>query len=160
LRRAIADVDKDIPVSNIKTLEERISDSSRDARAIAQLSGFFAVFALLLSAIGLYGVMAYNVSRRTREIGIRIAIGAQRQNVLWMVMRESLLVVMIGVILGIPVALGMGHFISSQLFGLSPRDPLTLAAAALFLVAASVVASYLPARRAAEIDPMIALRYE
>jgi len=160
LRRAIADVDKDIPVSNIKTLEERISDSSRDARAIAQLSGFFAVFALLLSAIGLYGVMAYNVSRRTREIGIRIAIGAQRQTVLWMVMRESLLVVMIGVILGIPVALGMGHFISSQLFGLSPRDPLTLAAAALFLVAASVVASYLPARRAAEIDPMIALRYE
>ena len=77
-----------------------------------------------------------------------------------MVMRESLLVVMIGVILGIPVALGMGHFISSQLFGLSPRDPLTLAAAALLLLAASVIASYLPARRAAEIDPMIALRYE
>jgi ABC-type antimicrobial peptide transport system permease subunit len=147
-------------VSNIKTLVERISDSSHDARAIAQLSGFFAVFALLLSVIGLYGVMAYNVSRRTREIGIRMAIGAQRQTVLRMVMRESLLVVMIGVILGIPVALSMGHLISSQLFGLSPRDPLTLAAAALLLLAASVIASYLPARRAAETDPMVALRYE
>ncbi len=160
LRRAIADVDNKLPVSNIRTLVERISDSSREARAIAQLSGFFAVFALLLAAIGLYGVMAYNVSRRTREIGIRMAIGAQRHAVLRMVMRESLLVVMIGVAVGIPAALGMGHFISSQLFGLSPRDPLTLAAAALLLLAASVVASFLPARRAAEIDPMVALRYE
>jgi predicted permease len=160
LRRAIADVDSNIPVSNIQTLVERISDSSHDAKAIAQLSGFFAVFALLLSVIGLYGVMAYSVSRRTREIGIRMAIGAQRQTVLRMVMRESLLVVMIGVILGIPVSLSVGHLISSQLFGLSPRDPLTLAAAALLLLAASVIASYLPARRAAEIDPMVALRYE
>jgi predicted permease len=160
LGRAIADVDSNIPVSNIKTLVERISDSSHDARAIAQLSGFFAVFALLLSVIGLYGVMAYNVSRRTREIGIRMAIGAQRQTVLRMVMRESLLVVMIGVVLGIPVALSIGHLISSQLYGLSPRDPLTLAAAALLLLAASVIASYLPARRAAETDPMVALRYE
>jgi predicted permease len=160
LRRAIADVDSNIPVSNIRTLVERISDSAHDARAIAQLSGFFAVFALLLGAIGLYGVMAYNVSRRTREIGIRMAIGAQRHTVLRMVMRESLLVVTIGVALGIPAALGMGHFISSQLFGLSPRDPLTLTAASLLLTAASVVASYLPARRAAEIDPMVALRHE
>jgi ABC-type antimicrobial peptide transport system permease subunit len=160
LRRAIADVDSNIPVSNIRTLVERITDSAHDARAIAQLSGFFAVFALLLGAIGLYGVMAYNVSRRTREIGIRMAIGAQRHTVLRMVMRESLLVVTIGVALGIPAALGMGHFISSQLFGLSPRDPLTLTAASLLLTAASVVASYLPARRAAEIDPMVALRHE
>jgi predicted permease len=160
LPRAITDVDKNIPVSNIRTLVERISDFSHDARAIAQLSGFFAVFALLLAAIGLYGVMAYNVSRRTREIGIRLAIGAQRRTVLRMVMRESLLVVMIGIILGIPVALGMGHFISSQLFGLSPRDPLTLAAASLLLLAASLGASYLPAQRAAKIDPMVALRYE
>jgi predicted permease len=160
LRRAIADVDGNIPVSNIKTLTERISDSAHDAWAISQLSGFFAVFALLLGAIGLYGVMAYNVSRRTREIGIRMAIGAQRHTVLRMVMRESLLVVTIGVVLGIPAALAMGHFISSQLFGLSPRDPLTLTAASLLLIAASVVASYLPARRAAEIDPMVALRHE
>jgi predicted permease len=160
LRRAIAEIDGSIPVMSIKTLTERISDSSHDTRAIAQLSGFFAVFALLLGAIGLYGVMAYNVSRRTHEIGIRMAIGAQRHTVLRMVMRESLLVVMLGVVLGIPAALGMGHFISSQLFGLSPRDPVTLAAATLLLLAASVVASYLPARRAAEIDPMVALRHE
>ncbi|HLJ89882.1 MAG TPA: ABC transporter permease, partial [Candidatus Angelobacter sp.] len=160
LRHAVADVDRNIAVSSIRTLIERINDSTHDARAIAQLSGFFAAFALLLSAIGLYGVMAYSVSRRTREIGIRIAIGAQRRTVLRMVMRESLLVVVIGVAVGIPAALGMGHFISSQLFGLSPRDPLTLAAAAVLLLTASAIASYLPARRAAEIDPMVALRYE
>ncbi len=160
LQHTIADVDSNIPVSNIRTLAERISDSAHDARAIAQLSGFFAAFALLLGGIGLYGVMAYSVSRRTREIGIRMAIGAQRGTVLRMVMRESLVLVVLGIALGIPAAVGMGHFISSQLFGLSPRDPLTLAAASLLLVAASIVASYLPARRAAEIDPMVALRHE
>jgi len=160
LRRAIAEVDGNILVSNLRTMSERISDSEQYARAIAQLSAFFAVLALLLGAIGLYGVMEYNVSRRTHEIGIRMAIGAQPGTVLRMVMFESLLVVTIGVGVGIPAALGMGHFVSSQLFGLSPRDPLILALAALFLLVASILASYLPARRAAKVDPMVALRHE
>ena len=160
LRRAIADVDTKIPVFNISTLSERVSDSSHDARAIAQLSGFFGLLALMLAAIGLYGVMAYNVSRRTREIGVRMAIGAEGYHVLRMVMRESLLVVIIGLALGIPAALGMGRLVSSQLYDLSPRDPVTLALATVLLLIACVLAAYLPARRAARIDPMVALRHE
>jgi len=158
LRHAIADVDSNIPISSIVPLTQRVSDSTRDAQAIAQLSSFFGIVALLLAAIGLYGVMAYGVSRRTHEIGIRVAVGAQPYNVLRMILGESLLVVTIGVALGIPAALAMGRVISSQLFGLSPHDPITLGLASLLLLIASMLASYVPARRAAKIDPMVALR--
>lgn len=160
LRRAIAELDSKVPVFNITSLAQRVSDSAHDARAIARLSGFFGLLALVLASIGLYGVMAYNVSRRTREIGVRMAIGAEASHVLRMVMRESLLVVTIGVALGIPAALGMGRLISSQLYGLSPRDPITLTFSTLLLLVACALASYLPARRAARIDPMVALRHE
>ena len=160
VRRAIAEIDSKIPVFGVSNLSQRVSDSAHDARAIAQLSGFFGLLALVLAAIGLYGVMAYNVSRRTREIGVRMAIGAEAYHVLRMVMRESLLVVIIGVVLGIPAALGMGRLISSQLYNLSPRDPVTLALAIVLLLVACILAAYLPARRAARIDPMVALRHE
>lgn len=160
LRRAIADLDNKIPVFGVMSLSQRISDSVSAVRAIAQLSGFFGLLALVLASIGLYGVMAYNVSRRTREIGVRMAIGAEAHHVLRMVMRESLLIVIIGLALGIPAALGMGRLVSSQLFGLSARDPITLAVAALLLLIACILAAWLPARRAARIDPMIALRHE
>ncbi|HEY6252087.1 MAG TPA: ABC transporter permease [Candidatus Angelobacter sp.] len=160
LRRAITELDSKIPVFGITSLSQRVSDSAHDARAIAQLSGFFGLLALVLASIGLYGVMAYNVCRRTREIGVRMAIGAQAYDVLRMVMRESLLVVTIGVVLGIPAALGMGRLISSQLYGLSARDPITLVLATLLLVVACIMASYLPARRAARVNPMVALRHE
>jgi predicted permease len=160
LRRAIAEVDSKIPVFSFTTLTQRVNEAAHDARAIAQLSGFFGLLAMVLACVGLYGVMAYNVSRRTREIGVRMAIGANAANVLRMVMRESLLVVMIGIAIGIPAALGMGRLISNQLFGLSPRDPITLALSTLLLLIACILASYLPARRAARIDPMVALRHE
>ena len=158
--RAIAEIDRTIPIGSITTLTQRVSDSTRDAKAVAQLSGIFGLLALLLASIGIYGVIAHNVSRRTHEIGVRMAVGAQARDVLHMVLRESLLVVMIGVIVGIPAAFGMGHVIASQLFGLSSRDSVTMMASTLLILSASLIASYLPARRAARTDPMIALRHE
>jgi predicted permease len=160
LRRAIGEVDSRIPVYGIASLAQRVSDSTRDARAITQLSGFFGLLALVLASIGLYGVMAYNISRRTREIGVRIAIGAEAGHVLRMVMRESFLVVTIGIALGVPAALGIGRLISSQLYGLSAHDPITLLLAIALLLVSCILASYLPARRAARTDPMMALRHE
>lgn len=160
LRRVIGEIDSKIPVFSVSSLSQRVSDSSRETRTIAQLSGFFSLLALALASVGLYGVLAYNVSRRTREIGLRMAIGAEAHHVLLMVMRESLLLVMIGIAAGVPVALAMGRLISSQLFGLSAQDPVTLVLATLLLLIACILASYLPARRAAQIDPMVSLRHE
>jgi ABC-type antimicrobial peptide transport system permease subunit len=124
-------------------MSQRVGDSNHETRAIAQLSGFFSLLALALASVGLYGVLASNVSRRTREIGLRMAVGAEDHHVLLMVMRESLLLVMIGIAAGIPVALGMGRLISSQLFGLSAHDPVTLVFATLLLLIACILASYL-----------------
>jgi predicted permease len=160
VRRAVAEVDRDIMVGSVHPLGELVKESAHDARLIAQLSSFFGLLALLLAAIGLYGVMAYNVMRRTGEIGIRMALGAEAGRVLWMVMSESLLVVALGIALGVPAALGLGRLVSSQLFDLSPGDPVTLIIATLLLIATSALASYVPARRAAKVDPMVALRYE
>jgi ABC-type antimicrobial peptide transport system permease subunit len=160
LQHAISEIDHNIPVFGITTLTQRIDDSTRDAKAAAQLSGLFGLLALLLASIGLYGVMAHNVSRRTHEIGVRMAVGAQAGDVEHMVLRESFLVVIVGIFLGIPAALGIGRLISSQLFGLSSHDSLTLVFSALLLLSASVIASYLPARRAARTNPIVALRHE
>ena len=160
VRRAVADIDPNIMVASVRPLRDLVESDTHDARLIAQLASFFGLLALLLAAIGLYGVMAYSVLRRTGEIGVRVALGADPRNVFGMVLRESLLVVVTGVLLGVPVALGCGSLVASQLFGLSPRDPVTLGGAALLLLAASAVASYVPARRATEVDPMVALRYE
>lgn len=157
---AVAEIDRRIRVSGVTTLAQRLTDSTRDARAVAQLSGLFGLLALVLASIGLYGVMAHNVSRRTHEIGVRMAVGAQARDVLRMVLREALAVVLIGILVGIPAAIGMGRIISAQLFGLSPRDSVTLALSTLILLAAAVIASYWPARRAAKTNPMIALRHE
>jgi len=160
VRRAIASGDRNIPVVSTTTLADLVSDSAHDARLIAQLSSLFGLLAVLLAAIGLYGVMAYDVMRRTGEIGIRMALGAEAGRVLWMVMSESLLVVALGIALGVPAALGLGRLVSSQLFDLSPGDPVTLIIATLLLIVTSALASYIPARRAAKVDPMVSLRYE
>jgi ABC-type antimicrobial peptide transport system permease subunit len=116
--------------------------------------------ALLLSCLGLYGILSYAVARRTNEIGIRMALGADRREALWLVLRDALRLVLIGAALGVPAALMAGRLVSSQLFGVSAADPGAIVAATLALLAVAVVASYLPARRATRVDPLTALRYE
>jgi predicted permease len=150
----------DILVTNIVTLSEQIDQSLLQERLVATLSLFFGLVALVLAATGLYGVMAYNVARRRREIGIRMALGAQRGNVIGMVLKEVVLVVLVGVAIGSGAALATTRFISSLLFGLAPNDPATVIFAAIVLIGATALAGYLPARRASKIDPLEALRYE
>jgi hypothetical protein len=129
-------------------------------RVTAALSSFFAGLALLLASIGLYGLMSYAVTRRTREIGIRVAVGAQRKNVLWIVLRETLALTLSRVAIGIPCALAASRLIASMLFGLSPNDLPTIASVSLLLLGVALFAGYLPARRASGIDPVVALRTE
>jgi predicted permease len=160
LRREVRGLDPQLPVFNIKTFAEQINESVSRERLVALLSSFFGLFALLLAALGLYGVMAYAVVRRTREIGIRMALGAQVGNVLWLVLRETLLLIFIGIAIGLPVALAASRLTEGLLFGLTANDPLTLALAVLVLIAIAALAGYLPARRAARVDPLVALRYE
>ena len=127
---------------------------------ISRLSGFFSLLALLLACIGLYGVMSFSVVRRKNEIGIRMALGAEAGAILWMVLRETLILLGIGIVIGIPATLIATHLVRSQLFGLSSSDPLTISAATIAIILVTVLAGYVPARRATKIDPLVALRYE
>jgi predicted permease len=160
VRHTIQSVGKDIPVTGVTTLATRMDETLAQERLVATLSGFFGLTALLLACIGLYGLMAYTVTRRTHEIGIRMALGAQARDVLRLVMQETLLLVLLGVALGLGAAVATTRLISSLLFGLSATDPATLSLAALLLVAVAALAGYLPARRAASVDPIVALREE
>jgi predicted permease len=152
--------DPHLPISFAKTLDTLVSDSAANQIALAKLSGFFAGLALLLACVGLYGVMSYTVAGRTREIGVRMALGARRGDVLELVLREAMLLVAIGLVVGIPLALASGRVLHSFLFGLKSTDPLSLVAVILLLGAVAGVAGFIPARRAAKTDPMRALRYE
>lgn len=147
-------------VLQTQSLSEQVERSLLQERVTAMFSAFFGGLALLLASIGLYGVMSYAVTRRTREIGIRLALGAQPPRVLWMVLGETLALLLAGIAIGIPFALLGTHLIAKQLFGLSPRDPLTLGIVVLALVAVGILAGYLPARRATRVDPIMALRHE
>jgi ABC-type antimicrobial peptide transport system permease subunit len=129
-------------------------------RMLAELSGVFGVLALVLACVGLYGTMSYAVARRTSEIGIRMALGARRGEMLWLVLRETLLLVALGVAIGLPASMAATRFLQDYLFELKPTDPATIGAAAMILAAIAVLAGYLPARRAARVDPLTALRYE
>jgi predicted permease len=153
-------LDPNLPVSNITTFADHIEGAISRERLIALLSSFFGLFALLLAGLGLYGVMAYAVARRTREIGIRMALGAHAGSVLWLVLRETLLLVSIGIAIGLPVALAATRLTKGMLFGLTANDPLTITLATFVMIAIAAIAGYLPARRAAQVDPMIALRQE
>ena len=159
-RRAVAAVGANLPLFDVKTQEQQIAGSLFEEHLFAKLVGCFGLLALLLASIGLYGVMSYAVVRRTSEIGIRVALGAQRGQVLWMVLRETTLLVAAGLGIGLPTALALTRLIRNQLFGLKPTDPFTIAVATLTLVVVAVFAGYLPARRASRVDPMVALRYE
>ncbi len=147
-------------VSSTRTFEQRNADSLFLEQMTARLSSFFAAVALLVAAAGLFGLMSYAVTLRTREIGVRMALGSSRSRILRLILRESLLLTLFGIALGIPCALAAGHFINHMLFGLSSADPTTLTLASLTLIAAGLLAGYLPARRGTRVDPIVALRQE
>jgi ABC-type antimicrobial peptide transport system permease subunit len=160
VRHAVAEVDRSLALSEVRTQDQQIDEALVQERLIARLASFFGTLALALAAIGLYGTMAYTVGRRTNEIGVRVALGASRKQILKMVLREASALVLIGMLLGLPLALAAGRLVASQLYGLKASDPLTLSAAIGLLVAVAGLAAYLPARRASKVDPMVALRYE
>jgi len=160
IRQAVRETDGSLPISDFKTVRQQVESGWAQERLFATLSGFFGLLALLLAAIGLYGVMAYSVARRRNEIGIRMALGAARRDVIRLVLGESLLLVALGTGIGLATALATTRLISAQLFGLAPTDPLTITLATLLLICVAALAGYLPARKAAQTDPMLALRDE
>lgn len=160
IRQAVQSVDHNIPVFNIRLQSDVIARSFAHQRLFATLSSFFGLLALALVSIGLYGLLSYSVARRTHEIGIRMALGAQRVDVLRMVLGESLLLVLIGSVIGLAAAFATTRLISGMLFGLTPTDPLSLALATSLLLIMGALAGWIPARRAANVDPLIALHYE
>jgi putative ABC transport system permease protein len=160
VRAAVWEIDHDQPVIQIRTLENVVTESIWRQHLSASIMGIFAAIALVLSAVGIYGVFSYSVSRRTHEIGIRAALGATRGDILWLVVGEGLALTLIGVGAGNVAALGLTRLLAGLLYGIRPRDPLTFVALSLLLTGVALVATYLPARRAAEVDPMVALRYE
>jgi predicted permease len=160
VRGIVSDADANLPLTEVRTETEQIDYLLFQQRMLARLSGFFGGAALVLACIGLYGLLSYEVARRTRELGIRMALGAQRRDLLKLVVGQGILLALIGAAVGIPTALGVTRFISTMLYGIHADDPLTFAAVALLLILVALAACYIPARRAMRVDPMIALRYE
>jgi ABC-type antimicrobial peptide transport system permease subunit len=156
----VSALDPAVPMLNSGTLQQQINNNILEDRLITTLSGFFGLLALLLAAVGLYGVISYAVTRRTREIGIRMALGAQRTEVAQLVLRDAALMVATGAAIGIPTSLAATRLVQSFLFGISAQDPLAIGLGAAALAAAAAIACYMPARRATKVDPMVALRYE
>jgi predicted permease len=160
VRKAVGQVDPNLPVANFRTQTAQIKQTLFQQRLLSDLSSLFAALALALVCVGLYGVVSYGVAQRTNEIGIRMALGAQRSDVLKLVVGQGLRMTLIGVAIGIGAALVLTRFLSSLLFDVKPTDPLTFIAVSLVLICVALLASYIPARRAAKVDPMVALRYE
>jgi predicted permease len=160
MRRTVAGADPALALWDLKTMESQVAESLYAERMIAVLCACFGALATILAAVGLYGVTAYSVARRTREIGIRMALGAGRDQMLRVVLQEVAILCIAGVGIGLPVSIALGGYVRSQLYGVKPADPLTLALAVLILIGVSLAGGIVPARRAASVDPMIALRYE
>ena len=160
LEQVVRQLDPGVPIYDVRTLEEQVARSLSTDRLIANLATVFGVLATLLAMVGLYGVLAYTVTRRTREMGIRIALGALTRNISWMVLREVLVVIGVGVALALPAIWALTRFVKSQLYGITPLDPVAIIGAVAMLTLVAIVAGFLPARRAARVDPVVALRAE
>jgi ABC-type antimicrobial peptide transport system permease subunit len=160
VRRAMNQFAPDLPLLQPTTQQGQFEESLSNDRLFARLASFFGVLAVLLVATGLYATLAFKVARRTAEIGIRMALGAQRRHVLWLVLRESLALCVAGVVVGLPVAVAGARLLRSMLFGLQPFDPLTFTAALAGVVAVALLAGAVPARKASSVVPMVALRCE
>jgi len=160
LRNAVWSIDKDLPLSGVQAMEERINEQQSPERTFSNFATYFGVLALFLAAIGIYGVMAFLVASRTREIGVRMALGAQRWSILWLVLSSSLRLVLTGVTLGLMAAWGLARLLSKVLFGVSASDPSTYLVAVAVLCSVILLASLVPLRRATAVDPMVVLRYE
>ena len=160
IREAVKQIDPNLPVTGVSTQSEQIERRFLQEKVFARAYALFGGLALVIAAIGLFGLMSYNVSRRTNEIGVRMALGAQRGDVLRLVMNESMVLVLIGIVIGVGTATAAGRLVATQLFGLSPTDASTMAIAGTVMVGVSAFAGYLPARRASRVDPLVALRYE
>ncbi|HEY9517350.1 MAG TPA: ABC transporter permease [Gemmatimonadaceae bacterium] len=160
IRRAVTALDSDLPVSDVRTLDERLQQSIAQPRVSMMLLGLFALMALVLAAVGIYGVLSYTVAQRTRELGIRMALGAESNSVMRLVIRQAMAPALIGVLLGLAGAWGATRLMATLLFGVSATDPATFIMVSLFLLAVALVASWLPARRATRVDPLVALRAE
>jgi ABC-type antimicrobial peptide transport system permease subunit len=158
IRRALSDVDPDFTLLSVQTLQEQVDARFDQQRVVAQMTGLFGFLALILAAIGLYGVTAYSVAKRTSEIGVRMALGANRANVIRLVLRGAFLQIAIGLAIGIPASIGCAHLIASQLYQVKGWDPLVLGGSIVTLGLCALVASIIPAQRAASINPVQALR--
>ena len=160
IKKTVAEIDPDEPVMHIMSMTDVLSESIGDWRFFMEIFGIFAGVAVMLAVVGIYGVMSYSVNERTHEIGVRMALGAQRRDVLGMVTKLGLKLTCVGVGIGMLLAFGLTRVISSLLYGVKPSDPVTYAAVAVGLAAVAMLACYIPARRAIKVDPMVALRYE
>jgi ABC-type antimicrobial peptide transport system permease subunit len=160
LRAVVHDTNSAIPEIEIHTMSGLVDDSLQTDHFVAQLSTAFGLLAIILASVGLYGIMAFTVARRTRDIGIRMALGAGRSKIVRQVLSETLVLMLIGIAVGVPVALAGTRLIKSMLFGLGAVDPVAIIAACSILAVIAGLAGYMPARRASQVDPMVALRYE
>jgi ABC-type antimicrobial peptide transport system permease subunit len=160
VREVVRRVDSNLPLNQVRTQSERINALLTQERVVARLSSFFGSLALLLACIGLYGLLSYEVARRTREIGIRMALGAERLDVTRLILQRGILLTLFGVVAGAGGGLAITRVLSTLLYGVKPADLPTYLAVSLLLVAVALLASYIPARRATKVDPMVALRYE
>ena len=160
IRNEMKRLDASMPVYDVKTVQGQLDETLLTDRLIALLSAGFGLLATVLASVGLYGVMAFIVARRQKELGLRLALGAEPSSVLWIVMREVLLLLVIGLAVGVPVAIGLGRYVSSQLYGIQPNDPWIAIGTMALLTVVSVAAGLIPASKASRIDPILALRYE
>jgi predicted permease len=160
IRKTVAQINPNLPLRDVTTESQQIDRLLFQERLVARLSGFFGLLALVLACIGLYGLLAYEVARRTREIGIRTALGAQRRDVLRLVIQQGLSLALVGAVLGIGVAIAVTRYLKSMLYDVRADDPVTIVIVAVLLILVALAACFLPARRATNVDPMVALRYE